>query len=209
MTTITTYSELTTALQNWLDGAEAVETHPDQMIFLAEAYFRRNILSLERETDATLTATTGTVTLPADFLEYRTAYVDTDPRSMLQLVSPGVLRAHWDTDHSGIPIECAIKNGEMLLGPIPDASYDIELTYSAKFTGLSDSNTSNWLLAAHPDIYLYGAMVQAELFPGTNDSRALMLKAAVDQIIADINAEGNRKRYGGPIRMHSPVQERL
>lgn len=208
MTTITSYATLVTALQGWLDGAESVTQSPDQMIFLAEAHFRRNILTLERETDATLSATSGELTLPTDFLEYHTAYVDSDPRSDLQLVSPGVLRSHWTPAHTGLPCECAIKNGYLLLGPAPDRTYDVILTYSRSLSGLSSSNTTNWLLEDHPDAYLYGAMMVAELYPG-NDDRAALLKGAVDQIIADINAEGNRKRFGGTARMASPVVEKL
>jgi hypothetical protein len=45
--------------------------------------------------------------------------------------------------------------------PIADSSYTAELVYYAKLSKLSDSNTTNWLLTAAPDIYLYGALMQA------------------------------------------------
>lgn len=208
MTTITTYSELTNALQEWLDGADSVTSHPDQMIFLAEAYFRRSILHLDREGDATLSTTSGEISLPADFLQARFAYLDTDPTRDLDAVSPGVLRSHWAASRTGLPLEYAIKNGTMLLGPAPDDTYDLILTYSRKLIGLSDSVASNWLLESHPDVYLYGAMMHAEFY-ASNDVRADTAKNVTDQIIASINAEGERKRLGGTIKMGTRVQERL
>jgi len=43
----------------------------------------------------------------------------------------------------------------------PDTGYTGELTYYGKIPVLSDSNTSNWLLAYAPDLYLYGALLEA------------------------------------------------
>jgi hypothetical protein len=45
--------------------------------------------------------------------------------------------------------------------PTPDTGYTGELTYYGKITALSDSNTSNWLLSYAPDLYLYGALLEA------------------------------------------------
>ena len=39
----------------------------------------------------------------------------------------------------------------------------------------------NWLLTAHPDHYLFGSLVEAEMF-GVNDERAPLWKARRDEI---------------------------
>ena len=45
--------------------------------------------------------------------------------------------------------------------PIPDAAYTGTLAYWTKLTPLSDAASSNWVLATHPDVYLYGTLVQS------------------------------------------------
>jgi hypothetical protein len=45
--------------------------------------------------------------------------------------------------------------------PVPDTAYTGELIYYAKLSKLSTTNTTNWLLTAAPDVYLYGALMQA------------------------------------------------
>src|SRR5262249_4236945 len=43
----------------------------------------------------------------------------------------------------------------------PDMIYTGTLVYWQSFTPLSGSTPSNWILASHPDVYLYGALTQA------------------------------------------------
>jgi len=54
--------------------------------------------------------------------------------------------------------------------PSPDASYTATLTYYARIPALSVSATTNWLLTAHPDAYLYGALLQAAPYLRDNDA---------------------------------------
>ena len=54
-------------------------------------------------------------------------------------------------------------------GPRPDISYTGKLSYYKSFTSLSESNTSNWILANHPGIYLYGSLYHASNFLGGLD----------------------------------------
>ena len=53
--------------------------------------------------------------------------------------------------------------------PSPDTSYTGKLQYYKAFTALSDSNTSNYILASHPAIYLYGSLYHASNFIGGID----------------------------------------
>jgi hypothetical protein len=62
---------------------------------------------------------------------------------------------------SGQPKYYTIVGTQIEVIATPDGSYTGELTYWGKITALSDANTSNWLLAYAPDLYLYGALVEA------------------------------------------------
>ncbi|MGZ3269278.1 MAG: phage adaptor protein, partial [Croceibacterium sp.] len=78
----------------------------------------------------------------------------------------------------------------------------LELDYFQKIPALasgSDTGT-NWLLAAHPDLYLFGALVEAEAF-GVNDERAPLWKGRRDEIFDEVEKLSNRTRGTGAIRV--------
>lgn len=66
-------------------------------------------------------------------------------------------------------------------------------------TSLSVSNTSNWLLTAHPDAYLYGALLEAAPYL-LDDSRLSMWAAALEKVLAEIrhpDSGSNFSNYTG------------
>ena len=69
----------------------------------------------------------------------------------------------------------------------PDGDYEAELTYYRKLPPLSDSSTSNWLLAHYPDVYFHGTLALAG--PYVNDPRtaawAAMYDAALQEMIVE------------------------
>lgn len=52
----------------------------------------------------------------------------------------------------------------LYFGPWPDANYSVELVGTVRFTPLSVSNTSNFLSAYFPDVYVLAAMIYISLF---------------------------------------------
>jgi hypothetical protein len=46
------------------------------------------------------------------------------------------------------------------LAPTPDAAYTIEMIYRQSIPPLA-INSTNWLLALAPDLYLYGALLES------------------------------------------------
>ena len=96
--------------------------------------------------------------LPADFGELRLA---TSGGVILTYVTPMQL-----PDGGGPPAHYTIIGNEMRLGPSPSGGCTVEIVYQSGVPPLSDSNPSNWLLAAHPDCYLFGSLVEAESFIG-------------------------------------------
>jgi hypothetical protein len=106
---------------------------------------------------------------------------------------------------SGTPAAFAIAGGNIYFGPVPTSATAIATVYYAKLSNLSLSNTTNWLLASHPDIYLYGCLVMAEA-RGWNDARLPLLKAALDEALSELTDAGQSKRYGGaPLQARSAV----
>jgi hypothetical protein len=78
-----------------------------------------------------------------------------------------------------------------MLVPTPDTGYTGELTYYGKITALSDSNTSNWLLAYAPDLYLYGALLEATPYL-KDDERLATWSQLYTNSIGDIEVADQR-----------------
>ena len=100
---------------------------------------------------------------PSDWLQAKEFQLNTNPIVRLQFVT----EAQGDESKAqrylniGQPVYYTITGSQLEFIPTPDTTYSAELTYYAKIPALSDSNTSNWLLAYAPDLYLYGALMEA------------------------------------------------
>jgi hypothetical protein len=101
--------------------------------------------------------------VPADLLEVKSLKLtSTNPITPMTYLSIDALDneiAKYTA--SGRPKFFGVVGDQFRIVPTPDANYTTELIYYAKLTKLSNSVASNWLLTANPDIYLYGALLQA------------------------------------------------
>ena len=89
--------------------------------------------------------------------------------------------------------------------PSPDSTYTASIVYYTRIAALTDAATSNWLLAAHPDIYLFGTLVEAEPYL-KNDERMPMWTARLDKALNDLRLQGQRERHtASGLRMRSRV----
>ena len=200
---ITTYSELQTAAANWLrrDGDTDYVSRVPELISLAEAQFNRDIRHrrMEATTDLTLTASVKTVALPTDYVEARAAVLQSDPLVVLTYVTPVQLDTNWASSSTGKPTEYTIVGSNMKVGQAPDSAYTVELTYYQKIPALSDSQTSNWLLTNHPDMYLYGTLLQAMPYM-SDDERIPVWAAYYERAREGLKNDDARSAYnGGPL----------
>ena len=202
---ITTYGGLVEAVSDWLKDP-SLEDYVPTFIQLAEAHFRRTITHADREGISSASLTGESISLPTDFLAARAVFLDNDPRQPLEPMSPGALRTFWAGQGTGLPRNYSIIDGAMYFGPAPDSTYTVNMTYARDLTPLSQSTSSNWLLEIAPDAYLFATLVHAELY-GWNDERLPVLKSALDEMIADLNGQGIRQKYSGPMRLRAAVVE--
>lgn len=158
---LTTYAELKTSVGDWLNRSDLTATVPD-FISLAEAQIERNLRTRQMLLRSTATIDTEYAAVPADFLEVKSFKLDSSPPTPLQfetIDSMDNLSTVYTS--AGKPAYFSVVGGQFRFVPTPDTSYTGELTYYAKLSKLSDSNTTNWLLTSSPDVYLYGALMQA------------------------------------------------
>ena len=95
--------------------------------------------------------------------------------------------------------------------PSPDTSYTGYLSYYKAISALSSSNTSNWMLANHPSVYLYGSLFHAANFLGGMDPQQVQNWLAMYSTALE-RCEQNDKQdsYGGaPVTQRTDVQTDL
>jgi hypothetical protein len=201
---ITSYTTLLSALASWNNRSDLTARYPE-FIALAEAHFNREILNPLGEAVATQSVSTETVALPADFVQAKHVFLDTDPNATLTAMSIAALRDTYTW--SGKPVAYALSAGDIVLGPSPDTAYTVSLTYVAKLTGLSPANETNWLLLAHPDLYLRAVRYYSLEYLKNYEAAEREL-AAVGGIIDSINRAANRARLpAGPLCAQPTVRE--
>lgn len=194
---ISTYSELQTSIADWLDREDLTTKIPD-FIRLAEANMKRSIFTMGAEIVATTDTIPGLSRLPvpSDYIGIRGIKVEGG--SVLKMVSVDKLNASYASDTSGSPIMFSITSDYFLLAPTPDSTYTIELDYYG-FTPLSDTDTTNWILTKHPDVYLFGSLLEAKGYIMDIEKMA-MWKSRYEDGLNEINERDRAERYGADFR---------
>lgn len=92
------------------------------------------------------------------------------------------------------PSRFLVEGGAIRLIPAPDGPYSYTLFHLPELVPLSDTNTSNWLLANHSDLYLKAGLLQvAKYTRNMPDVQRLMQE--VGAAIDSIKRADERKRF--------------
>lgn len=168
--TIGSYSDLQAAIADWLARSDINSRVPD-FIMLFETVANRRLRVRSQELAATLTPSGGVATLPSDYLMWRrVTWTGNIPRE-LEYVHPSYLHALFPTLPQGDPRYFMIENGNLTVAPSDNTALTFD--YFQKIPALSNSNTTNWLLTAHPDAYLCGALTEAYAYTKDPDNMSL------------------------------------
>jgi len=194
---ISTYSELTTAVANWLDRDDLTLRIPE-FVTLAEAKFNRTLRlrSMEAKYTADTVAGQRNLALPTGYIQMRNFQVNTSPLTTLSYVTPEIYDRLWGGSTLGIPKFYTILANEVSFGPIPASVVEVEMLFYKNFTNLSSTVATNWLITNAPDAYLYGSMVQAEPFI-MNDERVALWGAFLNKAIQELQEQDNKDRHSG------------
>ena len=194
---ITNYSELKSAIADWLDRTDLTDQIPD-FIVLAEARHKRDfkIRRMETRVTADTIADTEYYTLPDNYVAMRNIQLNTDPKTSLEYLTPEQMDRIYAGSNKGKPKAYSIIGNDIQLRPTPDSAYEIEILYFKHFTALSDSAPTNDMLTNHPDIYLYGSLVEAEPYL-QNDKRIQTWASFYDRAKKDIIDSNERDRHSG------------
>lgn len=193
---ITTYTELKASIADFLNRDDLTSVIPD-FIAISEAQMQREIRHYSMEKRSTAEVDTRFSELPSDFLEPIRMHLE-EQSTRLELISLDDMLEFRDNNNNatGLPTSYAITGGAVELYPTPDEAYNLEMVYYSDIDKLSGSNSSNWLLEKHPDVYLYGALVQSAPYL-KDDARMQVWSMLYAGAVQSINTQSNKAKYGG------------
>lgn len=208
---ITTYSELKTAVANWLNRSDLTDRIPE-FITMAETrinygdktkgYESPPVRSIWNEASTTLTATAGTsyIALPSDFLEAKEVHItvsgDQYPVEVYSAENQTTLKGEEGNNRpTSYSIYSDSGTSYIQFYSPPDSNYSIPLKYYKKFTGFTSGSDTNTLLTQAPGVYLHGTLTEAYLYT-RNLEMASIEASRTSGLIEGINDAMRRRRFG-------------
>lgn len=188
---ISNFSELQAEVIDWSYRTDLDSRIPN-FIALCESDLQVRCKLVDFETSSTVTITSGVGSLPTGFSGMRAAYWQGDVTKPLKYVAPD--RYDALTNESGDAVWYTITGSSIKVAPQGDGY--VVMTYKARFTPLSTTNSTNVILTNYPDAYLHGTLLQLRTF--TKDRQGMadelgLYEAAVKRIEID----NNQRKYAG------------
>jgi hypothetical protein len=188
-----TYTQLQAAAVSWSNRSDLSTLIPD-FITLAEDRINRALRVRQMEAELSDTIFDNYITLPAGTAAVKALWVDGHEDSplearpyedLLRLGTQGTATA-WARQGDNVYF-----NGD---GDVSGVIYE-------RIPALAD-NLENWLLTAHPTVYLYGTL--AELYSYTrNQPQIEYWTAKFEAALADVNGADMRDRFAGPLTVRA------
>ena len=197
---ISTKAELHTAIANWLNRSDLTARIPE-FITLAEASFNRILRARDMLVRSTASVTNQYISIPTDFLEMlNIELTSTSPPKRLVYITSDRSDDYREKQNNtaGTPGYYTIEGNSIQLLPTPSASVTVQLNYYQDIpalSGLADSD-NNWLLLAHPDVYLYGTLMQASPYL-MDQEKTQMWDGLLARSLQEVQMSDEKSRYAG------------
>ena len=170
---LSTYTEVKTAIANWLNRSDLTTEISDDFIKLVEAEYNSKLrIKAMLTSDSSFSITGETVAVPTGFLQIRDFYiVSGSAKYSLTYMPPTQMDQIKGGSTSGRPTVYTILGSNFRFAPTPDATYTATLNYYKAIDALSGSTATNYILTNHPGVYLYGSLYHAANFLGGIEPR--------------------------------------
>lgn len=204
---LTTYSGLQTAIGDFLSRPDLVSGgQVAAFITLAEATIKRRLRRSTATTTLTVTLGDDHEAIPAGVGEIRS--IAPAVSAALPYGAAPLTEVSYDTlvekralfGAPGQPLYFAVLAGNVYFAPVPSQQYlSLVISHFPTFTPLSNTNTTNALLAEAPDAYLYGGCLEAAPYL-EHDERIPTWQSRFDQSIEELNEKRTREEFGAAIK---------
>ena len=212
-----TLTELKTLIQNYVENNETtfvntlddiIKNTEERIFELAQFdYFRNNV-------EGNMTAGSRFLTAPDDFeLSFSLAVIQSNgDYSFLQKKHTSFMQEYdpdpTDSTARGLPLYYAdfdkdlnsgLKESSIILAPVPDQNYDVELHYLYKPPSLVTDTSGTWLSDHARNALLYGCLAEAYTFMKGEQDMMAVYENRFQQEIARLKnkaeARGRRDEY--------------
>lgn len=191
---ITTYSELKTAIADFLNRDDLTSAIPT-FISLAEAQIARDVRSWRQERRVQTTLDERYEALPSDFIQAERLTLDSGEQ--LRLISmEDMAKYRLSNDSPAKPRFFALSTDQIEYYPTPTGTEVLDMVYCARVPALSDAAPNNWILDSFPDVYLYGSLVHSAGYL-QEDARSNQWAQLYGSAVSGINSESYRSKYSG------------
>lgn len=188
------YADLLSAIASYTKRGDTAALAPT-WVSMTEAKLSRELRHFRGLTRATLSISTEFTNVPADLIAVRSARLISSPFGDLAMLSAEQMAKRRAEQRSGTLDSLALIGTSLCANPAPSATVSVELLYYAAVLGLSGSNTSNWVLANFPDLYVWGCLAEAANFYEDDEQLskfgALFRDALTSTNAASIKAESS------------------
>lgn len=157
------YADLTSAIASYAKRGDTAALAPT-WIALVEAKLNRELAVAQLLARAPLVIAAEFTPAPADFVRLRAARLLDGPYGDVRCLSIEQMNARRAEQRSGTLDSVALIGGQLCVSPVPGQSWNLELIYYAEIPPLSAAAPSNAVLAAMPDLYLFGCLAEAADF---------------------------------------------
>lgn len=194
-----TYGGLKTSVAAWLARADLTATVPD-FILLAHKQLMRDLRGhLRLQARNPSFALSGEyVQVPDDFLEVVSFRPNVNYAKAMTFAPNDTMNT--TTASAGTPLEFSMVSGANIenfrFAPVPSASMTATLEYYTKLPFFQTDGDTNWILDDHPDLYLYGSLLQATAYL-QGDQRLGVWAQAYSSSLDSVKSAGKRARWGG------------
>ena len=213
-----TLSELKTIIQNYVENDETtfvstlndmIQITEDRLLELIQFdYFRKNVTG-------NLTTGNTYLTAPSDFkMSFSLAIIDSNnDYHYLDKKHTSFMREYSNdavaTSERGRPLyyadfdkelSTAANNGSTLIvSPVPDENYEVELHYLHKPTSLTSQTTGTWISKNARNALLYGSLIEASTFMKSEPEMQVLYESRFGQEIQRLKnmaeARGRKDEY--------------
>ena len=201
---LATFSDLTASIGKWLHRGDLAAIASD-FVTLAETRIYQGSNDAQMPTDplrlvnmearATGTVSSNTIPIPDGMIEIRRFVVGDGPTAK-ELTYASRDRLAELQKYPGQPRAYSWDATELTVAPTPDGQYPYTLTYYKRFPALSTNQPTNWLMTNAPNVYLYGALVEAAPYLNNDARMATWYRLFVAALNA-VQAMDDRLRVGG------------
>jgi hypothetical protein len=202
-----TYGDFKALLDRYLKRTDLRDLYNDWFLFTSLRIDKQLRLAEQELVDVSV-PTARLVSLPSDFIEMRSLATSAGGGVPLRFTTlRGIeIAANLQRFPTGVIRQYSIYDNNLELIPAPSGDSVAELTmvYYAKLQALTEDASTNAVLTAYPNLYLYGCMMEAAVFRMDQTANQNYTQMWRD-LAKELNDRAQSARFSGsPLDMRAP-----